>query len=185
MANDYYQTLNIQPDAEPDEIRGAYRSLARRYHPDRNSDPSASLLMAAINEAYQILSDPRKRAEYDGKRQKKTEDWDGLVIEAAKSELLRTGWTIVDERPTELILKHGSRQVHVTFVTLLDPATLQKCLRQESIFHVILAVRTARDLNVNAVSVAIVELLHSRLYAGEFPDPIYRELFRKFIGGRT
>ena len=63
---DYYETLGVQRTAEETEIKRAYRSLAMRYHPDRNpDDPDASSRMAEINEAYAILCDGDKRQLYD------------------------------------------------------------------------------------------------------------------------
>jgi hypothetical protein len=59
----HYATLGVRPDATAAEIRDAYRSLARRYHPDH--DPEAAGRMAAINEAYRVLGDPSRRAVYD------------------------------------------------------------------------------------------------------------------------
>ena len=59
----HYATLGVRPDASAAEIRDAYRSLARRYHPDR--DPAAAARMAAINEAYRVLGEPARRAVYD------------------------------------------------------------------------------------------------------------------------
>jgi len=66
---DYYQILQVSPQASPKEIKGAYRRLALRFHPDRNRDnPEASVRMREINEAYAVLSDPRKRQRYDALR---------------------------------------------------------------------------------------------------------------------
>jgi molecular chaperone DnaJ len=66
MARDYYQILNVPRDASLEEIKAAYRRLAREYHPDvRKDDPQAEERFKEINEAYQVLSDPQKRAEYD------------------------------------------------------------------------------------------------------------------------
>jgi curved DNA-binding protein len=62
----YYHRLGIPYNADSDLIRRAYRSLARRYHPDHNpNDPEAEDRFKAINEAYQVLSDPEKRMLYD------------------------------------------------------------------------------------------------------------------------
>ena len=55
---DYYELLQIDASATFDQVHKAYRSLAMRYHPDRNSTPSASSLMSSINEAYAVLSEP-------------------------------------------------------------------------------------------------------------------------------
>ncbi|MDR5676406.1 MAG: molecular chaperone DnaJ [Armatimonadota bacterium] len=66
MPRDYYEVLNVPRDASLEEIKAAYRRLAREYHPDvRKDDPQAEERFKEINEAYQVLSDPQKRAEYD------------------------------------------------------------------------------------------------------------------------
>jgi curved DNA-binding protein CbpA len=65
---DYYRTLQVDPAAEPEVIAAAYRRLAQKYHPDASPAPDAHQRMAAINEAYSVLSDPARRAEYDARR---------------------------------------------------------------------------------------------------------------------
>jgi curved DNA-binding protein len=63
---DYYQTLGVPRKASENEIRKAYRKLAKQYHPDRNrGKPGAEDKFKEINEAYEVLSDPQKRARYD------------------------------------------------------------------------------------------------------------------------
>ena len=64
-AQDYYRTLQVDPDAEPEVIVAAYRKLAGKYHPDLNSSPDAVGRMQDINAAYAILGDPAQRAAYD------------------------------------------------------------------------------------------------------------------------
>ena len=65
-AASHYDTLGVSPDASATEIRDAYRSLARRHHPDRG--PADAGAMAAINEAYRVLGEPARRAVYDAAR---------------------------------------------------------------------------------------------------------------------
>ncbi|WP_200762134.1 DnaJ C-terminal domain-containing protein [Nitrosophilus alvini] len=65
MSKSLYETLGISPDASADEIKKAYRKLARKYHPDINKDPDAEEKFKEINAAYEILSDPEKRKQYD------------------------------------------------------------------------------------------------------------------------
>jgi len=62
---DYYQTLQVHPEAEVEVIQAAYRRLAAKYHPDINKAPDAGERMAQINIAYEVLSDPQRRVEYD------------------------------------------------------------------------------------------------------------------------
>lgn len=66
MARDYYEVLGVERGASADEVKRAFRSLARKYHPDANpGDPTAEDKFKEINEAYSALSDPAKRANYD------------------------------------------------------------------------------------------------------------------------
>src|SRR3989339_632219 len=65
MKRDYYETLGVAKGASQDEIKKAYRNLARKYHPDVNKEHGAADKFKEINEAYQILSDPNKRSQYD------------------------------------------------------------------------------------------------------------------------
>ena len=64
-SNTYYEILGVTKDSDDKDIKKAYRTLSMKYHPDRNSDPGVAETYKRINEAYETLSDPEKKAEYD------------------------------------------------------------------------------------------------------------------------
>ncbi len=66
---DYYKTLGVKPDASTDEIKRAYRKLARKFHPDVSKEADAEARFKELGEAYEALKDPEKRAQYDQLRQ--------------------------------------------------------------------------------------------------------------------
>ena len=74
---DYYKTLEVARDATQDEVKRAYRKLARKYHPDVSKAPDAEMRFKELGEAYAVLKDPEKRAAYDqmGSEWKKGQDF--------------------------------------------------------------------------------------------------------------
>ncbi|MDR7270232.1 curved DNA-binding protein [Pelomonas saccharophila] len=66
---DYYATLGLDPGASADEVKKAYRKLARKYHPDVSKEAGAEARFKEVAEAYEVLKDPEKRAAYDALRQ--------------------------------------------------------------------------------------------------------------------
>ena len=62
---DYYEVLGISRQASADEIKRAYRKKAKQYHPDVNKEPGAEEKFKEVQEAYEVLSDPNKKATYD------------------------------------------------------------------------------------------------------------------------
>ena len=69
LEKDYYKALGVSKTAKPAEIKAAYRKLARKYHPDANKgDASAEERFKEISEAYSVLSDEKRRKEYDEAR---------------------------------------------------------------------------------------------------------------------
>ena len=66
MSNrDYYEILGLQRNATDDDIKAAFRKLARQYHPDVSKEANAEEKFKEVNEAYGVLSDAEKRARYD------------------------------------------------------------------------------------------------------------------------
>jgi len=65
LAKDYYKTLGVKKDATDKEVKKAFRKLALKYHPDKNSEPGAEEKFRKIAEAYEVLGDKDKRRDYD------------------------------------------------------------------------------------------------------------------------
>lgn len=93
MGKDYYKILGIQSGANEDEIKKAYRKMALKYHPDKNKDPNAEEKFKEIAEAYDVLSDPKKRAVYD----QYGEEGKGMTAACMGAGVLGPNWLLMSE----------------------------------------------------------------------------------------
>ena len=82
---DLYQILQVHEAAHDDVIQAAYRRLSLLYHPDRNASPDAGEVMAQLNHAYEVLSDPSKREDYDRSRTPQPQQWANETRRAEES----------------------------------------------------------------------------------------------------
>lgn len=82
---DFYEVLQVSDTAEPETINRVYRIFAQRYHPD-NQETGNEARFREITEAYQVLSNPEKRAQYDATNEKRRRDRWRVVAEGAASE---------------------------------------------------------------------------------------------------
>jgi curved DNA-binding protein CbpA len=180
MDDNHYRTLNVPPEATPDDIQRAYRALARRFHPDLNSMPGALTRMTSINMAYEVLGVPAKRAAYDQNRKPHNQFIDEAILRAAGETLVRQGWAVLGENANDFVLRSAGRIVRILLMPALDSRVLQRSLARNEGFCVILAVRIESPLQVPS-SVMVIDLMHSRLFTGSFPDPVYAQLFEKFV----
>ncbi len=120
---DYYEILGVPRNASQEEIKKAFRRLARKYHPDINKDPTAQEKFKEINEAYQVLSDPKKRKLYDtyghaafegtGQTQSYTQDIPSMedldFLREFLSEAFDLGFESIFERATRSRRRSGTR----------------------------------------------------------------------------
>lgn len=112
----FYEVLGVSPEATHDEIKAAYRDLAKQYHPDRNPGNSeAEAKMKEVNEAYSTLSDPQKRQEYDYSLNGSTFDpFEYAFANAFINKMIRTSITI--DISIKEVLEGGEREVPINFV---------------------------------------------------------------------
>ncbi|MFN3762103.1 MAG: J domain-containing protein, partial [Anaerolineae bacterium] len=105
---DLYAVLGVSPLATPEEIRHAYRQLARRFHPDSGSEEASAERFQEVQEAYRVLGDPARRQAYDRRRAERGKDltvalaWDILVsrqqLQAVPEEQML--YLLVDLKPS-------------------------------------------------------------------------------------
>lgn len=112
----FYEILGVSPEATPEEIKAAYRELAKKYHPDRNpGDSMAEAKMKEVNEAYSTLSDPQKRQEYDYSLNGPAFDpFEHAFTNAFVNRTMRTGITI--DISIKEVLEGGEREVPINLV---------------------------------------------------------------------
>ena len=181
MGSNYYEVLQITPTATFDQVHKAYRVLAMKYHPDRNSTPGAGPAMAAINEAYAVLSDPSRRRDYDRERvQAEPFDIGGPILRAAYDTLLKQGWIVAESTDSVVVLEQGFRMVRVSFIPRADNDYLKKIGRQFAGFSVVMAVEIETPFNLSFTT-AVIDVMRSRHYGAPFPDDVYRSLFAPFV----
>ena len=181
MERDYYEVLEVQPEASSGEIHKAYRALAMRHHPDRNSTPDAASMMTAINEAYSVLSEPARRRRYDQERTRgRPTNTAGPILSAACEALFKQGWVVSQNDGVNVLLEQGMRAVRVSLVERLDNASLRKIGRQFAGFSVVLALEIETPINLS-FHTAVIDLMRSRHHGAAFPDDGYRTLFAPFL----
>lgn len=181
MARDYYDVLQVHREASSEEIHKAYRLLAMRNHPDRNSTPDAALMMSVINEAYSVLSEPARRRRYDEERSgSKPTGIAAPILSAASESLLKQGWVVSHNDGMNIVLEQGMRAVRVSLVDRLDNASLRKIGRQFAGLSVVLALEIEPPINLSFQTV-VIDLMRSRQHGAPFPDDTYRALFAPFL----
>ena len=82
---DYYETLQVSVNADPDTIHRLYRILAQRFHPDNQATGDAEQFRC-LNEAYEVLSDPARRAQYDVNHGEQRKERSRLIAEMVRAQ---------------------------------------------------------------------------------------------------
>jgi len=110
MPTNYYSILQVHTDAELEIIEAAYKRLARKYHPDINRTTDATLHMQQINEAYEVLADPEKRALYDHEIRHNVFDADELLRQLGLAEIQLMDEQLLREEIEQLKLKRAEKK---------------------------------------------------------------------------
>ena len=196
MKIDYYRVLGVAPDASPEEIRLAWRALAREHHPDHHpqggdSDGSS---MARLNEAWATLGDPFLREAYDlGRIVREPRLVQDAVVAAARAELFGRGWTATVVSGSDVLFGGREPRVAVRLLRILNSTSLDAWLPSAGVLFaggqidcaVLLACRVLvqeeASLRVEAAAfpAVAVDLIESVAF-GRLPESA-AELFRPFL----
>src|SRR5215471_9269923 len=122
MKSDHYKVLEVRRDASLEDIQHAYRNLALRYHPDRNPAAEAAARMRAINEAWEVLGDARRRRDYDALLNTPVlhPEFATAILLAARDMLLRSGWRVLEEDAKSIVLENARQRARVIFLERVD-----------------------------------------------------------------
>lgn len=176
MTVDHYAVLGLQRNASADDIQRAYRTLALRYHPDRNSAPDAASRMVAVNKAYEVLGEPRLRREYDRQLARASQEnpMSELILQAARDVVLRSGWRVVEDTDRTMVLEKDRSRVRIVFADTLDNVVISRITHGLGDVTVVLAASV--DGPIAAASsggdrlVMAIDLMQGRCYGSRLPE---------------
>lgn len=153
-----------------------------RFHPDRNPSPEAAARMTAINEAWEVLGDARRRRDYDVQISKPAPNADivAAILLAARETVLRGGWRVLEDSGRALLLEYARQRVRIVLAESLDNAVLLRLTRQYPGLCVALAVRIEGPLQVGP-SVVAIDLMRSERHGPPLPDGPCRTLLAAFL----
>jgi curved DNA-binding protein CbpA len=177
MKQDYYAVLGLNRKASAEDVQRAYRTLALRYHPDRNTAADAASRMTAINEAYETLGEPSRRREYDRRMVQPGPgvELSASILLAARDLLLRSGWRVLEDNGKNLLLESAKNRVRIVFANLLDEGVMSRASREPEL-TIVLAVAVDPRLEgrtVAALRTSIgIDLMRRRRYGPPFPDAL-------------
>ncbi len=139
VSNDLYATLGLTPEATPDDIKKAYRQLARQYHPDAQVVPGTAMLFREIQSAYEVLSDPDRRVAYDRVRAEAGQSLTGafqLRLQLSRAPLL----TIPEEQVLYVLVNiqarlesHHPQRLPLNLCLVIDRSTSMQGARLDQV----------------------------------------------------
>ena len=137
----HYSVLGVARDADLEQIRAAYRNLAKKYHPDLNhGDSHAAMLFNRIHDSYNVLSDPFRRGLYDAQLRKEDENLSSELNARAKAEPVRSGHHSFSRKVAQLTLigtiVFGATLVTVTYLGAPKSASSRKRAPEPIAFQV-------------------------------------------------
>jgi hypothetical protein len=150
---DYYEILQVSPNAEPEVIASAYRRLARKYHPDAYAGRDATERMRELNEAYEVLSDPARRAEYDRARQR-TRREAARARSEAPSQPRREERAAPAERTKTPAAKPAGRRPLLVGLALIGLALLCAC----AAIGIWIGIDTVRDSDGTSLGIGLAQI---------------------------
>ena len=187
---DHYEVLQIPRDASVEDIQRAYRTLALKFHPDRNTAPEAAAQMAAINQAYEMLHDRGRRRAYDRRRKPgmPKPELAAPILDAARDVIRRSGWAVVEEEGGTFLLGKGKHRVRVFFTDRVTNETLRKLLRRSGSHDtreltLILAMSIEGSIQLAFQTVAL-DLMRGNRYgaaSGDDPEGLFKTLLAGFL----
>jgi hypothetical protein len=182
MARDHYKILEVPRDASSEAVQHAYRALAMRYHPDRNPSPEAAARMTAINQAWEVLGDPRRRGDYDLEISRPAPNADivAAILLAARETVLRGGWRVVEDNGRTLLLEQARQRLRIVLVEVVDTSMLLRLARQYPELCVALATRIEGPLHAGP-SVVAIDIMRSELQGSPLPEGPCRSLLAAFL----
>jgi len=182
MTRDHYKVLEVPRDAPAEDIQHAYRTLALRYHPDRNPSPEAAARMTAINEAWEVLGDAHRRRDYDARISKPAPNRDivAAILLAARETVLRGGWRVLEDNGRTLLLENSRQKLRIALVDHVDNAALLRMARQYPELCVALAVQVEGPVQAGP-SIVAIDLMRSERHGPPLPDGPCRSLLAAFL----
>ncbi len=179
LSEDPYRTLQVEPNADLEAIKAAYRRLARLYHPDLNPRPEAAERMRAINAAYHVLSDPQQRAAYDAQRYLRPMPASTVVVRAPTRPRSRPVVVPAYEPPTPL-QRRVDRVVAVLGILLLIGIGLYAALLiphatppdRRSLHPIATSEPTDPDASPHTLSLTVPDRLRNDVGLRSFPGVV-------------